>query len=106
MNTLQKIVLIIYVISFVFLSVIYVPFTAKAGNRYLQYYSSLWSPRHSGIIDYYAEEILNKPPISAWSVKLDTPVWALEISTLSIVCGTAFILLGKQRERNHAAPLH
>ena len=105
MNGLQKIVLVIYAIGFVFLSVIYVPYTAKAKDRYLQYYSSLWSPRHPKIIDYYAEEVLSKPPISPWSVKLNTSIWALEISTLSIICGIGFILLGKQRAKKDAPPL-
>ena len=70
MNTLRKIVLIIYAACFLFLSVIYVPYTAKAKDRYLQYYSSLWSPRHPKIIDYYAEEILNRVG-SRWSVKFN-----------------------------------
>jgi|GEM_PF-6858678 len=98
MNVFQRVVLIIYVVSFLFLSVACIPYTAKAGNQHLFYYRPLWSPRHPKTIDYYDEEVLGKPPISRWDVRLNTPIWALEIVSLSLVCGVAFFLTGQKRK--------
>lgn len=100
MRVFQKIVLIIYVFGFLFLSLVYVPYTAKAGNLHLYYYRSLWSPRHFKTIDHYDEEVLNKPPISRWDVRLNTSTWVLEIVSLSLVCGVVFFLAGRRKQKD------
>ena len=94
MNKIQKIILVFYLIAFIFLSVVYVPYTAKAGDRHLQYYRPLWSPKHPDI-----EKVESYRWASRWSIKVNTSFWLMEIATLSIVCGIAFILFAKRWKR-------
>ena len=95
-NPKRKIILVVYALAFVFLSVAYVPFAADTENLHLQYYRPLWSPRHPKTIDYWAEDVEGAGPKSVWLVKFNAHIWALEISTLSVVFGVLFILTGKQ----------
>jgi hypothetical protein len=101
-RTSQRIVLIVYILCFLFLSVIYVPYTAKLRDDYFHYYSSLWSPRSHPIIRKFDES--NSIYSREWSIKVDTSLWSIEIITLSVICGVAFVLFRKSKEKESGTP--
>ena len=104
MNKMQKIILIVYTIAFLFLSAVHVPYTAtrKETPLCLQYYSSIWSPRNHPVIKKSDAWRRKEGRAGVWLVKINTSFWFVEILTLSVVCAILFII---SRKSSHAPPL-
>jgi hypothetical protein len=71
----QKIILIVYALSFIFLTIFYVPFK-RSQSDIVRSYGLLWSFR-----------------------RIDLTIWSMEIVTLSIVMALIFIYIGQNKRR-------
>jgi len=96
MDRKQKLIFIIYLVLFLFLTVVFVPFTARVDKAYADYYASIFAPRQPILAGSYAQSMLSLhsySPATSWcSVRLNVGALLLEIVALSVLFGGVFVL--------------